>query len=125
MLIVGDAITAFGVACFFRTYLPLQVYELFVSEAAARFRLNINKVKWVFDLSLLAISVALAFLLFGDAETFDWSAIGYTSFHSIGLGTLITTAINSPIIAVWGKFIDRVFEATPLFTKAEALLHRK
>ena len=30
-LIIGDMITAFGVACFFRTYMPLQVYELFVS----------------------------------------------------------------------------------------------
>ena len=125
MLIVGDVITAFGVACFFRTYLPLQVYELFVAETSSRFHLSINKVKWGFDLALLAVSVALAFLLFGDAGTFDWSAIGYTSFHSIGLGTLITTAINSPIIAVWGKLIDRIFESTPLFTKAEALLHRK
>lgn len=125
MLIVGDVITAFGVACFFRTYLPLQVYELFVAETASRFRVSINKVKWGFDLSLLAVSVALAFMLFGDAGTFDWSAIVYTSFHSIGLGTLITTAINSPIIAVWGKLIDRIFEVTPLFTKAEALLHRK
>ena len=125
MLIVGDVITAFGVACFFRTYLPLQVYELFVAETSSRFHLSINKVKWGFDLALLAVSAALAFLLFGDAGTFDWSAIGYTSFHSIGLGTLITTAINSPIIAVWGKLIDRIFESTPLFTKAEALLHRK
>lgn len=125
MLIVGDVITAFGVACFFRTYLPLQVYELFVAETSSRFHLSINKVKWGFDLALLAVSVALAFLLFGDAGTFDWSAIGYTSFHSIGLGTLITTAINSPIIAVWGKLIDRIFESTPLFTKAKALLHRK
>ena len=38
MLIVGDVFTAFGVACFFRTYLPLQVYELFVAELATLFR---------------------------------------------------------------------------------------
>ena len=31
MLLVGDIVTAFGVACFFKTYLPLQVYELFVA----------------------------------------------------------------------------------------------
>ena len=55
MLIVGDAVTAFGVACFFRTYMPLQVYELFVSELARRFRLNINKTKWGFDFSLLLV----------------------------------------------------------------------
>ena len=124
MLLVGDIITAFGVACFFRTYLPLQVYELFVAEAAARFRLDINKVKWIFDLLLLTISVSLGFLLFGDAGAFDWSTIGYASFHSIGLGTLITTAINSPIITLWGKIIDRFFDTTPAFERVAGFLKR-
>ena len=59
MLIVGDLITGFGVACFFRTYMPLQVYELFVSETANHFKLNLNKTKWVFDISLLVISIVL------------------------------------------------------------------
>jgi len=124
MLIVGDAVTAFGVACFFRTYMPLQVYELFVAELAARFRLSINKTKWCFDISLLAISVILAFALFGDAAGFDWSSITYRSFHSIGLGTLVTTAINSPIISFFGKIIDRVFESTPQFEKLQKFLKR-
>ena len=122
MLLVGDVIVGFGVACFFRTYLPLQVHELFVAELADRFHLNLNKTKSVFDVSLLVISVTLALVLFGDAATFDWSTIGYTSFHSLGLGTLVTTAINSPIIALMGKLIDRLFEATPKFPKLEATL---
>ena len=124
MLIVGDTITAFGVACFFRTYMPLQVYELFVAELASRFRLNINKTKWSFDIILLAISVILALTLFGDVSTFDWSTIGYSSFHSIGLGTLVTTAINSPIIAFMGKIIDRLFDPSPRFQKLEKALRR-
>ena len=66
MLIIGDIFTAFGVACFFHTYMPLQVYELFVTELASCFKLNINKVKCVFDISLLVISVALAFFLFSS-----------------------------------------------------------
>ena len=124
MLLVGDVIVGFGVACFFRTYLPLQVHELFVAELADRFHLNLNKTKSVFDVSLLVISVTLALVLFGDAATFDWSTIGYTSFHSLGLGTLVTTAINSPIIALMGKLIDRLFETTPKFPKLEATLKR-
>ena len=119
MLIVGDAVTAFGVACFFRTYMPLQVYELFVSELASRFRFNINRVKWIFDASLLLLSIILAFSLFGDAASFDWSTIGYASFHSIGLGTLVTTAINSPLIAGMGKLIDRFFGSAPAFPQME------
>ena len=125
MLVVGDTITAFGVACFFRTYLPLQVYELFVSEVSSRFKLNINKTKWVFDLTLLVISVTLALTLFGDVGSFDWSTIGYASFHSIGLGTFVTAAINSPIISFMGKILDKLFEPSPLFTKAEQILKIK
>ena len=125
MLILGDVVTAFGVACFFRTYLPLQVYELFVAEFAARFGLEIGKVKWVFDLSLLAVSVVLALTLFGDAAAFDWSTVGYASFHSIGLGTLVTTAINSPIIRLCGKLVDRLFETDPRFPKLKAALLKK
>lgn len=124
MLIVGDIVTAFGVACFFETYMPLQVYELFVSELSRCFKLSINKVKAGFDYSLLIISVIMAFFLFGDAGKFDWSSIGYSSFHSIGLGTLVTTAINSPIISVMSKVVRRVFDPTPRFGKLEKLLKR-
>ena len=125
MLILGDIVTAFGVACFFRTYMPLQVYELFVAEFTSRFKLKLTKVKLFFDLSLLAISVILALTLFGDVTTFDWTTIGYASFHSIGLGTLVTTAINSPIIALMGKLLDKIFEPTPLFPKLACALERK
>ena len=124
MLIAGDTVTAFGVACFFRTYMPLQVYELFVAELASRFKLNINRVKWTFDITLLVISVTLALTLFGDIGTFDWSAIGYTSFHSIGLGTLVTTIINSPIIAAMGKLLDKCFDSSPRFPMLEKALKR-
>ena len=122
MLLVGDMITALGVACFFRTYMPLQVYELFVAETSSRFNISLQKMKWIFDLSLLGVSLALAFLLFGDAAEFDWTTIGYSSFHSIGLGTLITTIINSPFITLMGKLLDRIFEPTPRFVRMEKAL---
>lgn len=124
MLIVGDVCVAFGVACFFHTYLPLQVYELFVAELSDRFQFNINKTKWLFDLSLLVVSVVLAFVLFGDAGSFDWTTIGHRSFHSIGLGTLVTTAINSPIITLMGKLLDRFFDPSPRFPRVQSWLKR-
>ena len=124
MLLVGDLVTAAGVACFFRTYLPLQVYELFVAEVSARFSLPIGRVKWAFDVSLLVLSAALALILFGDAGTFDWTTIGTRSFHSLGLGTLVTTAINSPLITWAGRGIDRLFDAGARFPKLEKLLKR-
>lgn len=123
MLIVGDVITAFGVACFFKTYMPLQVYELFVAELTRSFKLDISKTKWCFDISLLAISIVLALTLFGDVKTFDWITITYASYHSIGLGTLITTAINSPLIALMLKLVDRVFIPVPRFEKLRNLIN--
>lgn len=125
MLLVGDVVTAFGVACFFRTYMPLQVYELFVAELSRCFALDINKVKWAFDISLLIISILLALTLFGDAGRFDWSSLYYRSFHSIGLGTLVTTAINSPIIRLMGRLVDRLFGSAPRFPGLKAVLERK
>lgn len=124
MLIVGDLIIALGVACFFRTYMPLQVYELFVAEISNRFHFSINKVKSAFDITLLALSIILAITLFGDIATFDFTTITHTSYHSIGLGTLVTTLINSPLIALMGKLVDRIFEPSPKFEKLEAVLKR-
>jgi hypothetical protein len=96
-----------------------------VAEVAARFNIDIGKTKWLFDMTLLIISITLAVTLFGDAGTFDWSTIGYASFHSIGLGTLVTTAINSPIISLMGRLIDALFDQTPRFAKLEQILKRK
>lgn len=124
MLIVGDVCTAFGVACFFRTYMPLQVYELFVAEFSTAFQKSINNTKQWFDISLLTVSIVLTVVLFGDIASFDWSDIGYASFHSIGLGTLVTTAINSLLIRFMGKWIDRLFDATPRFPTLEKHLKR-
>lgn len=125
MLIVGDIITAFGVACFFRTFMPLQVYELFVAEISSVYKFSISKTKSAFDVSLLIISITLALLLFRDISEFDLKRIAYTSYHSLGLGTLVTTIINSPIIAFMGKILDKIFEPTPLFTGLEKTLGRR
>ena len=125
MLIVGDLIIGVGVACYFRTYMPLQVYELFVSEITKRFNFKINKTKRIFDYSLLVISITLSIVLFFDFLEFDWSAIGYRSFHSIGLGTVVTTALNAVLIMLGGKLLDRFFEPTPLLPKLYDLIKIK
>ncbi len=124
LLLIGDIITATGVACFFRTYLPLQVYELFVAELSSHLKIDITRMKFIFDMSLLGVSIALAFSLFGDVKDFNWATIYSTSFHSIGLGTLFTTAINSTLIKYSGKLIDLFFGQEPLFKNLEKILKR-
>lgn len=124
MLIAGDLVTGFGVACFFRTYMPLQVYELFVAEISRCFGKSISKVKSIFDISLLTISIILALILFGDLGSFELNRIYNTSFHSIGLGTIVTTVINSTIITMMGKLIDKRFGTESMFPSMEKLLKR-
>ena len=119
MLIVGDIITAFGVACFFRTYLPLQVYELFVSEVSDRYRFHVAKTKLFYDLASLTVSIILAFCINLDAASFDWSKIYYTAYHYIGAGTIVTAIINAPIIAFFGKLLSKMTGNEPLFPRVK------
>lgn len=125
MFFIGDVITATGVAFFFRTYMPLQIYELFVAEVADKYRLPINKTKFFYDLGSFVLSAILAFTLFGDAKSFQWNNILTTSYHSIGLGTVITSFINAPIISASGKLMDKVFNYQPVFRKFSAFLMKK
>lgn len=124
MLIVGDIVIATGVACFFRTYLPIQSYDIFVKEVSLRYGLKVNRFKLVYDVGLLAISVVLALVVFDDLKTFNWAEIYKTSFHSLGLGTLITTFINAPLITIIGKGLDKVLGKEPLVPKLKYFLER-
>jgi len=124
MLIVGDVITALGVACFFKTYLPLQVYELCVAEVSDRYKFDIHKTKWAFDMLCLVLSIILAFAISQDAGEFDWSTIYKSSYHHLGLGTIVTTLINAPIIAGWSKLLDKCFTYEALLPKVQKYIGR-
>ena len=123
MLIVGDIVTAVGVAFFFRTYLPVEAYELCVHEIVRVHKFNFHKVKWIFDFSCLAVSIVLAFSLFGDVTTFDWSTIYTHSFHHIGLGTIVTTIISAPIIRLASKLLAFLVGTDALIKPAYKLLN--
>ena len=125
MLIIGDTCTAFGVACFFRTYMPLEAPELVVSEISDRYKRDIGIVKWGIDFIYLFTSFGLALELFRDVDKFDWRTIWYSNFHSMGLGTIVTTIINAPIIAIWGKLLDKLFDYKPVFPKMYKVLGRE
>lgn len=104
--IAGGVITALAIAFFFRTYLPLQIYELFVTECASVFKKPNEKVKYIFDGACLVLSVTLTLVLFRGLE-------------GIGIGTLILTLANAPIIAFCGKVLDKCIDFTPLSPKLE------
>lgn len=108
LLIAGILCTAFGVTCFFRSYLPMEVYELFVAETAKAFRLKTERMKLIYDVSQLSVTLILALTLFDPAE-FDWKQIYRVAYHSLGTGTVIATFLNAPLIAFFGRALDALF----------------
>ena len=97
---VGIVCVSFAVACYFRTDLPLEVWELFVKEIADRFGWNPSKFKWAFDISMLVLGIIICLMLFGKIR-----------LDIIGIGTIAAAAVSGPIIGLFGKLIDRMFPA--------------
>ncbi|MCQ2463643.1 MAG: DUF6198 family protein [Clostridia bacterium] len=92
--VFGSVIISIAIAFVFRTSLPPQAYELIVSEIADRYGFHKGKTKLVNDIIMLVISVLLALL------THAWSGVG--------VGTVIVTFANAPMINFFGKIIDKV-----------------
>lgn len=105
-LALGTVVTSFAIALMLRTYLPQEVHELFVKEVSDKFKKSVNRVKWIYDFAFLSMGILLMLLFFGKF-----------SFEMIGVGTLVTTFLNTPIIAMWGKLLDKFFSFTPISTK--------
>ncbi len=92
-LTAGTLCTSCGIAFLFNTNLPIQVYELVVKEFSVKYNKNLNKVKYVNDLILLAVALILSFVL-------------THKLTGIGIGTIIITFVNAPLIGVFRKFIE-------------------
>ncbi len=90
-----------AVALFFCSKAPLMPYDIFVREVASAKKINLTKFKWLFDISFVSFAVVLSLLLTG-------SVIG------IGIGTLISALLVSPIMSLIIRFFDRYCEFVPL-----------
>ena len=100
--VLGDVCTVVGVTFFFKTYVPPEVYELFVKGLSERFGFDMGKVKWAYDLSSLAFAAALSFAFFGELR-YVW------------IGTAILAVINGPLISRFSRFLDRRCDFRPAF----------
>ncbi len=106
---LGEGITALSIAFFFRTKLPLAIYELIVTEVADRYAFPTPKVKMANDVVMLVTSVVLALVLHRDLT-------------GIGVGTVIITAVNATLIGLFGKLLDKCFTFEPRFPRLVRLL---
>ena len=102
--ILGELLTGLAVAFYFRTNMPLQIYELFVKEISEKFGFPTNKVKLINDVCMLAFSVVITVIL-------------NRSLTGIGVGTIIITVVNAPLIAIFGRLLDKIFIFSPAFPK--------
>lgn len=102
--VISSVITAFSVAMSFHSYLYPQMYDFFVKGLAAAKGWERGRVKRIYDLSSLAVAVVLTLLIFGR-------------FVGVGVATIVTALINSPIIAGFDRWFVRRFEFPALFPK--------
>jgi len=100
----GVLLTALAVALFFRVYLYPQVYDFFVKGISARYRLNRDRFKIIFDFCCLCAACAETLIFFGK-------------FRGVGIGTVVMTCVNGLLIGAFGKCLDRRFEFTPSFRR--------
>ena len=112
LLVLGELITALSIAFFFRTSLPLAVYELVVTEVSDKFGFSTSSVKQINDIVMLVISVVLALTLNG-------------SLQGLGFGTVFITLVNAPLIKLFGRILDRFFEFSFRFKTTKLLFGRK
>lgn len=110
--IIGTLITGFAVAIMLRTYIPPSIYEIFVKEVAEAKGFNVNKMKLIFDASMLALSLTMMFILLGEFR-----------FDLIGILTVISAFLNSILIAFFGKILDKHLDFSPAIPKLYEILN--
>lgn len=110
--VFGIITVSFSVALFFRTYMPLEVYELAVTETSARYKIKQGVVKWVYDIISLIVAVVMTLII-------NKTLLG------IGVGTIICAIVNAPMITLFGKLLDRFISFDAYFPQLEARLKTK
>lgn len=93
--VLGSVIISIAIAFVFRTTLPPQVYELLVTEISEKYGFDKSRTKLVNDIAMFVITIVLARLL-----THSWTGVG--------VGTVIVTFANAPMIKFFGKIIDKI-----------------
>lgn len=93
-----------AISLFFHTYISPEAYELFVKEVSEKYKLDIHRFKTGYDCVSCLISVILSFAFYGL-----WQ------FRSVGIGTVITSAVNGKLIGFCTHTLEKHFEFRDAF----------
>ena len=94
--VVGLVVCAAGVSMIFHTYISPEVYELFVKEAATKYRVPIPRFKTGYDCASCLIAIIMSFAFFG---------LGH--FEGVKLGTVFCALVNGWTIGRFSKFYEK------------------
>lgn len=97
-------VNSISIAFLLHSYFPPQAPELFVKEFAAVTGGDIYKLKYIYDICSLVLSVAMSFIFFGE-------------LRFIGVGTFACALLNGPIIGFAGRLMDKNADFSPFFPK--------
>lgn len=93
-------INSLSIAFLLKSYLPPQAPELFVKELSAMRGWDMYKTKYAYDIASCLLSVALSFLFFRQ-------------LRFVGVGTFISALLNAPLIAFFGKSMEKAADFSP------------
>lgn len=100
LLYLGGLIfCAVGVAMVFHTYIPPEVYELFVKELAPRWRLPDHRLKTIYDLVSCVVAVLISFAFFGLGR-----------FEGVKWGTAVCAVVDGWLIGRFSRWLEAHFE---------------
>ena len=93
--VLGMIFCSAGVSAMFHTYLSPEVYELFVKELSAHFRVEIHRFKTCYDCASCLLGILMSFLIFG-----------FGRFEGVKWGTILCALVNGWLIGRFSRFYE-------------------
>ncbi len=97
--VIGMLFCTAGVSLMFHTYIPPEVYELFVKEVAGKYHFSIAKVKTIYDCCSLLVAIVLSFCFYG-----------FGTFVGVNVGTVVCALLNGWMIGKFTQIFERHWE---------------
>ncbi len=96
--ILGIVLCAISISLLFHTYISPEAYELFVMEISQSFKLDIHRLKTVYDCVSCILAIIMSFAFFGL-----WH------FEGVKIGTVFCALINGSLIGFSTKILDKIW----------------
>lgn len=101
--VLGMLVCDVGISLLFRTYLPPEVYELFMKEIARRLGKPASTMKTIYDCASMVIAVVMSLLFFGG-------------IRGIGVGSVVCALINGALIRASSDLLEKICEFRDRFS---------